>query len=71
MRFTEICVPGEENDPNNSSVCVECPLNTYNDAQGESCKPCPADSITQSTGQRSPGDCIGKIVKTKIDLISN
>lgn len=52
-------MPGERTDPSNSSACMECPQNTYNDVAGGDCKNCSAGSITLDTGMRSSGDCIG------------
>ena len=56
------CTPGEYFNIT-LHVCVACPNNTYQDEQRpentRSCKACPANSVTLSTGASSSNACLG------------
>ncbi len=43
-----------------NSSCQECPLNTYQDQEGQQeCQPCPPDTITVFTGAKNVSECRG------------
>ena len=56
------CAPGKYKSVVGSSMCTDCPLNTYNSLPGannsNACLACPTDSVTLNNGSRLRSKCI-------------
>ena len=49
----------------NTSLCVECPMHTYNDAAGSSCTDCPYNTVTVRRGAVSSLECVSTTARAQ------
>ena len=58
------CNPGYYGADSGLEICHQCPLNSYQPAEGATgCMLCPDDTVTLSQGSVSENSCVGEPVE--------
>ena len=70
IQFCLVCGPGTEASSGDSTACIPCPMNKFNEEFNSTCTDCPNSEITEEAGADNQSLCMQQLSSSHVEPIT-